>query len=108
MKLLAKKRSERPATALDVSEMIKSNLQERDKVKSFTEFKQDTNEFLRAVESSAANLISVAAEIKPEVLEECTAVEQEETKKSPIPKYLALTAIILTSLSAVAYFTIAN
>lgn len=106
MKLLAKKRGDRPASALDVSEMIKANLAERDKIKNFTEFKQDTNEFLRAVESSATNLISVAKEIKPETLNEFATTELKEDYQSKDTSliYILLFFIGLICLSTFLYY----
>lgn len=62
MKLLAKQKHERQSSALEVSESIRDNLEKKSEVKTFVAYRQDTSDFLKAVETSATGLLSVAKE----------------------------------------------
>lgn len=107
MKLLAKQKSERPASALEVAEYIKSNLEKKSEVKTFVAYRQDTSEFLKAVETSATNLLSVAkpkSEAEPAVVKN-NFQDETNTKSSKLNYiYIAFSSILF--LSGILYYLI--
>lgn len=81
LKLLAKQKLDRPGSALEVADMIRANMSKKSEVKSFVAYRQDTSEFLKAVENSASNLLSVsrAKSVEQESLK--TKIDAKESAK---------------------------
>lgn len=105
LKLLTKQKADRPSSALEVSDMIRANLDKKTEVKSFVAYRQDTSEFLRAVENSTSSLLTVS---KEKTVKEEKRIAKKETEKSsnytplaekrdqkyPIPSYVKVCSVI--------------
>jgi serine/threonine protein kinase len=85
MKLLAKQKNERPESSLEVISLINANIEKRSEVRSYSSFKQDTSEFLRAAESSTSSLLSVSRvenNIKPKIESSTEKIDTLNDNKS--------------------------